>query len=65
MMQVYDQELRERLSYAAEHGFVIIKGNGKDAIFSVDSDKLNRIMESDENFEDVVSGLTELDQFLN
>jgi len=33
--------------------------------FTVDKEKLNKIMESDENFSGVVDGLTELDSFLN
>jgi len=46
-------EIKERLS-------CVIK-----IIFRADMDKLNRIMESDENFTSVVDGLTELDQYLN
>ena len=58
-------EIKERLSYVIAHGFVTMNQNGDKIIFRADMDKLNRIMESDENFTSVVDGLTELDQYLN
>jgi len=58
-------EIRERLSYVIEHGFVMMNQNDDKIFFRADMDKLNKIMESDENFTDVVDGLTELDQYLN
>ncbi len=64
-LQILEEEIKNRLSYAIEHGFVTVKQNGKGTVFGVDKDKLNKIMESDETFGGVVAGLTELDQFLN
>lgn len=64
-LQVAEEEISRRLSYAIEHGFVTVKKDGQKTYYGVDSDKLNKIMESDETFDGVVSGLTELDQFLN
>lgn len=64
-LQISENEIKDRLAYAIEHGFVIVKQNEQNVIFGVDTDKLNKIMESDENFDGVVDGLTELDQFLN
>lgn len=64
-LRVSEGEIRARLSYVVEHGFVLIREDGGQVVFKVDADKLNKIMESDENFDGVVSGLTELDQFLN
>ena len=58
-------EIKERLSYVIAHGVVTMNQNGDKIIFRADMDKLNRIMESDENFTSVVDGLTELDQYLN
>lgn len=63
-LQISENEIKDRLSYVIEHGFVVIKQDERHTI-SVDADKLNKIMESDENFDSVVDGLTELDQFLN
>ncbi len=64
-LQISENEIKDRLSYVIEHGFVLVKQDGKDAVFGVNIEKLNKIMESDENFDGVVNGLTELDQFLN
>ena len=58
-------EIKARLSYVIEHGFVMMNQNNDKTLFRADMDKLNKIMESDENFTDVVDGLTELDQYLN
>lgn len=58
-------QIKDRLSYVMEHNFVTVRQNDGKEIFTVDLNKLNKIMENDENFENVVDGLTELDQFLN
>ena len=58
-------KIKERLSYVIEHGFVMMNQSDDKTLFRADMDKLNKIMESDENFTDVVDGLTELDQYLN
>ena len=58
-------EIKERLSYVIEHGFVLMNQSDDKTLFKADLEKLNKIMESDENFADVVDGLTELDQYLN
>lgn len=58
-------QIKECLSYVLEHKFVILSQNNGKEIFQVDLNKLNKIMESDENFKNVIDGLTELDQFLN
>ena len=64
-LQLSSNQIRERLSYVIEHHFVIIDQNNGNEIFKVDLNKLNKIMESDDNFKNVVDGLTELDQYLN
>ena len=64
-LQLSEGEIRERLSYVIEHGYVVAREGDKGAALGVDNDKLNKIMEADENFDSVVNGLTELDQFLN
>ena len=58
-------QIKERLAYVLEHHFVIMDENDGNEIFKVDLNKLNKIMENDDNFKNVVDGLTELDQFLN
>ena len=64
-LQMTDGEIQKKLSYVIQHGFVTIDRNGDKIVFTVDKEKLNKIMESDENFSGVVDGLTELDSFLN
>jgi transcription initiation factor IIE alpha subunit len=64
-LQISENEMKDRLAYVIEHGFVIVKQDGQNTTFSVDRDKLDKIMEYDENFDGVINGLTELDQFLN
>ena len=54
-------EIKNRLAYLIEVQFVIIS----DSVVSVDSDKLAKFMENDENYKGVVDGLTELDSYLN
>lgn len=63
--KINDKEIQKKLSYVIEHGFVKITKDGNNTIFAVDKEKLNKIMESDENFSGVVDGLTEVDSFLN
>lgn len=60
-----EKAIMERIAYAAEHGFVVVRQDGTDTVLGVDGTKLNGLMESEETFDGVVKGLTELDQFLN
>jgi hypothetical protein len=64
-LQISDTEIKQRLAYVILHGFVKINQDENKTIYTVDKEKLNRIMEMDENFLGVVDGLTELDQYLN
>ena len=64
-LQMTDNEICKKLSYAIQYGFVTVEKNGDGMIFTADKEKLNKIMETDENFSGVVDGLTELDSFLN
>jgi len=64
-LQLPINQIKDLLSYVIEHKFVVISQNSGKETFRVDMDKLNKIMESDDNFKNIVDGLTELDQFLN
>jgi hypothetical protein len=64
-LHISNVEIMERLSYLTGNGFVIMSKNESRTTFAVDKNKLNEIMETDENFSGIVNGLTELDQFLN
>lgn len=58
---ITEAQIGERLSYLTETGFVHVS----DGSYSVDSEKIAKIMENDENYSGVVDGLTELDSYLN
>ena len=64
-LQLSDMEIKKRLDYVIQCGFVRINQDKNKTIFAADKEKLNDIMEMDENFSGVVDGLTELDQYLN
>lgn len=58
---VSEAEIKNRLEYLMDCGLVKIEST----IYSVDTEKLASIMESDENYENVMDGLTKLDSYLN
>jgi len=58
---VSEGEIKNRLAYLAECGLVKIEST----VYSVDTEKLAKIMEGDENYENVMDGLTKLDSYLN
>jgi len=64
-LQISLSELRDRLSYVMERGFITVnQKNGKE-FFKANFERLDMIMENTNNFSIVVDGLTELDQYLN
>lgn len=60
---VPEPQIAERLSYLVESGFVLVTESP--TRYSVDSEKIAKIMESDDTYKGVVDGLTELDSYLN
>ena len=59
--QIPEPEIKTRLQNLIQSGFVTVSGT----MFGVDSEKLAKFMENDENYKGVVDGLTELDSYLN
>ena len=59
------QELNEKLSYPITHGFVSQSGQNNDITYSVNSNKLAEIMESNHDYKNVEDNLTKMDSFLN
>lgn len=57
------EEIKSRLDYLIETGFVSVSTSPLS--YTVNTDKLAKIMESEENYKNVVDGLTELDSYLN
>lgn len=60
-----EEEIREKLSYLIEQGFVKEEKNDTDTIFTADADKLAKIVEENQNFSDVEDGLAKMDSYLN
>lgn len=62
---ISDEEIREQLSYLLKYEFVKEQTNNDKIIYSVDAQKLSKVMENDENFDSAIDGLTKLDSYLN
>lgn len=62
---ISEEEVRERLSYLLKYEFVKEQNDIDKIIYSVDAQKLSKIMENDENFDSAIDGLTKLDSYLN
>jgi hypothetical protein len=60
---ISEDEIKTRLDYLIETGFVIVSGSPTS--YGVDAEKIAKIMENEENYKNVVDGLTELDSYLN
>jgi len=58
-----EEEIKTRLGYLIEAGFVTVSNSPLS--YAVNADKIAKIMENDENYKNVVDGLTELDSYLN
>ena len=62
---ISEGDLDEKLSYLMEKGFVK-KGVEQNGIFySLDTEKLSKALENDDNFKNIDDGLAKLDSFLN
>jgi len=64
-LKISAEEIRKRVSYLSKYGFVKEEKKEGKIIYSVDADKLEKVIESDNNFENVVDGLTKMDSYLN
>ena len=60
-----ENEIREKLSYLIEHGFVKEEKKDTNSIFTADAAKLAKIVEENQNFQDVEDGLAKMDSYLN
>ena len=60
-----ENEIREKLSYLIEHDFVKEEKKDNEIILSADADKLAKIVEENQNFQDVEDGLAKMDSYLN
>jgi len=62
---ISEVELDEKLSYLMENGFVKKEENNDDILYSLDVEKLAKVLENDDNFKNIDDGLAKLDSFLN
>lgn len=62
---ISEEEVAERLSYLIKYGFVKEQNENNQITYSVDAEKLSKVMENDENFSSVTDGLTKMDSYLN
>ena len=60
-----EADLDEKLSYLIEKGFVKKEENNNDVFYSLDAEKLAKVLENDDNFKNIDDGLAKLDSFLN
>ena len=62
---ISEVELDEKLSYLMENGFVKKKENNDGIFYSLDTEKLVKVLENNDNFKNIDDGLAKLDSFLN
>ena len=62
---ISEEEVAERLSYLIKYEFVKEQNENNKITYSVDTEKLSKVMENDENFSSVTDGLTKMDSYLN
>ena len=57
--------LDQSLSFLIKNGFVKKTEKNEDILYSVDIDHLSKVLENQENFQNIDNGLAKLDSFLN
>ena len=62
---ISEVELDKKLSYLMEHGFVKKEKKNDVVFYSLDAEKLVKVLENDDNFKNIDDGLAKLDSFLN
>lgn len=62
---ISEDEIKNKLSYLIEFDFILEKNEDNKIIISANSEKLSKMVESNENFDGAVDGLTKMDSYLN
>jgi len=60
-----ESEVLERLSYLIEHEFIYKNSDDGRCLLAANSDKLNTIVESSDNFDETINSLEKMDSYLN
>ena len=58
-------KLDQSLSFLIKNGFVKKTEKNEDVLYSIDTDHLSKVLENQENFQNIDNGLAKLDSFLN
>ena len=64
-LKISEEQIHQKLSYLIEHEFVLQKTNSEKKIYYANVAKLDKVIENNKNFDNVVDGLTEMDSYLN
>ena len=64
-MNILEMDLDKKLSYLMEKGFIKKEENNGEIIYSLDAEKLAKVLENEDNFKNIDDGLAKLDSFLN
>jgi len=62
---ISNKVLDEKLSYLMEKGFVSKNEKNGNIFYYLDTEKLSKVLENDDNFKNIDDGLAKLDSFLN
>ena len=62
---IKEEKLDEQITYLKEMKFVIKTDKDGSVYYSVDKDKLSKVLENEDNFKNIDDGLAKLDSFLN
>tara|TARA_B100000953_G_C17686679_1_gene314071 strand:+ start:163 stop:480 length:318 start_codon:yes stop_codon:yes gene_type:complete len=65
ILGIKEEKLDEHISYLKEMEFVNKTDKNGNIHYSVDMDKLSKVLENDDNFKNIDNGLAKLDSFLN
>lgn len=60
-----EEEVKERLSYLVNHGFISETLQEQKTFFSANVEKLSLVVEDNESFGAAIEGLEKMDSFLN
>ena len=62
---ISEVDIDEKLSYLMEKNFIKKEENNDGVFYSLDAEKLAKVLENDDNFKNIDDGLAKLDSFLN
>jgi len=62
---ITEEELEEKLSSLIKHEFVTKNTDHDDIVYSVDGDKISKLLEDGHTFKNIDDGMAKMDQFLN